>query len=144
MLSSKKPGMFLLSVILSTVMSVPANATPDVHCTGDETNHGSGSAPQPEQTESGGQCHGVPGDQGSCDVVYEGNEIGQVFCISITLPGGTEKQNCRAQVNCAPNAAVSCFSPGGEAYAGITSESGNNRGFIQCGSQAPEVCPQDL
>jgi len=138
----KKPLTILLCILFGTSVSIPANATPDVHCTGDPQHHGQGNAPQAELTSDGGQCHGTFGDHGDCYVNYEGEQIATVHCASGTKPNGQEFGSCSADLNCAPNSVINCFAFQGEAYAGTTKVDGEDRGFVDCpGGTGLTLCP---
>ena len=125
--------------------SASVQATPDVHCTGDASAHGTGNLPQVELNDTGGgQCHGEPGDQGKCNVSYEGNKIGEVNCGTLNKPNG-ELHTCSAQINCSPNDARSCAVYNGGAFAGVLTIDGKDYAFVDCPTGSGMVlCPNNL
>lgn len=133
----------LVIIVTIAVTALPASAGPgdEIHCTGNTGNHGAGNAPQAEELQGGGQCHGTPGDDGNCNGNYENQIPFTVSCTTGTKPSGTEFSTCFASLNCAPNYSINCGGNNREAFAGVMQINGEPVGFVSCSGAEPEFCP---
>lgn len=112
----------------------------DIHCSG-TGNHTGGDPPQETPSSSTTQCHGEPGDSGSCTGVNTFSNY-TISCY-VTRNGSS---TCTGSVSCtATNSSLSCGGRGYEVFAGVQAVGdGSSVGFIKCirpdGSVYQEAC----
>lgn len=152
-------GLQIALALMLGLVATPARAQLDwfflIHCTG--VYHGAdGENPQLEDS-FGPQCHGEPGDRGSCSGTDEGDTSFSVVCFANIRPNGSiGETRCFAFITCPGSVGGeqrSCGGLGYTAFAGSRSFSGNGgrQGFIVCRPPGPgggqEIsfrCPEGL
>lgn len=122
----------------------------ELHCTS-ETGHPGGQHPPSEPMEGGGtQCHGKPGDAGTC-AAADGSY--SVTCWFGDLPNGMSEPGCSAQIQCPDGQGgtflKTCFSgltmaEGAQGFAGVMEIGGDPVPFFLCidasGEEYPDYC----
>lgn len=134
----------LLVLLAATLAQAGNDWWEDIHCSGAQF-HSEGTAPPQEPTLDGTQCHGQPGDDGSCGSSSTAGDY-SVTCSSVTLQNPTSEL-CLASITChSPTGdyTISCGGSNYAAFAGLTSGiDGSVRAFLYCkkgGSEEYNYC----
>jgi hypothetical protein len=135
-----------IAIVAAAVVALPGLAEAgitwaDIHCAGSGY-HTDEEPPNENPTSSTTQCHGVPGDLGSC-TGYNAFANFTVTC-SMTQNGS---MFCSGSLSCpVAGSTFTCGGRGYQAFAGVQAQGdGSNLGFLQCikpdGTLIQHECP---
>jgi hypothetical protein len=125
---------FKCTALLVLVLAWPMQARAGVdwsviHCGG--TGYHDGTEPPNENPSSSTtQCHGIPGEEGSCTGV---NSFAN-FSVTCSVTGASGVKRCFGNLSCTgTNSTYTCGGQGYQAFAGVQAVGdGSNLGFLKC------------
>lgn len=137
-------GLLLLTSSIVSLEVVSEEPLPPRDCT-NQASHDSGNAPHTEDVDGdhvGDQCHGKPGDSGSCTVANgTTGQSASVRCSISVNPSKSTRLTCATFITCGPGLpVVSCGGDDWEAWGGVTA---SGKAYYSCRkgtTETPKMC----